>query len=779
MNLVWVIGYLWIICWTTYTYKTTEKCNCNKTQILPCRVHKSTVDCSNLGLNQMPTCQQLEIKLSDISSFNLSHNHIADIASSYFECFTHLEILIMDSNPLVVIQNITFNGLGKLKHLFIRCTIRRDYELIIFEKGAFSHFKDLEYLNIEGTMVIARNFFKMTLCELPPTIHTLILRKINFFRQRLYLTQEMTTCLWKLQLQTLVLDHNFIGVVTTSGFLQLRNVQNLSLRNNELLDTSLSTIFEIGGAFKCLNYFDIGCQSSIDKACGGPTSFLQNRIMTNKKRNKICKDIKFATQDKTAKFALSNITVYTLPNLEVLKVDHIHSNFGDFGSENVKVCWKNNNLKYFDFSGNRVRNVYATLLCMDKLRNLNLENIHAHVMDYTVLHAMPALEILNLGGALPASDLSNENASLLFSKSKNLTTLVLSDIGLKSLNHSVIEPAVSLERMILSRNKFKTIDKKMFKNMSNLRFIDLSYNLLSDIPLYVIKHLENVLKANPKDNATLDITGNPLFCTCRSLDVMKNVLNTTNVEIVSYRNKTLMCMLANGTRVSMLDALTQLNTQCQTGNAKTAILLESVLYPLVLIGTATLALLYRKRWYFKYTLYFYMNRNNVCDLSDKENYIFDAFLSHSYQDEKWVIENLLNVLENGQNPYTLCVHYRNFLAGQFIPDNIIQAVKSSRKTVLVVTKNFIKSRWCDFELRAAQEHHLSRDMRGIIAIVLPGMEARLKRGGSILTAMMDAITYIKWPLEEEGKNLFFLQLRRALGDPLEQDNMGDFQVLPF
>ena len=73
----------------------------------------------------------------------------------------------MDSNPLVIIQNIAFNGLGK----------------------------DLEYLNTEGTMVIARNFFKMTLCELPPTIHTLILRKINFFRQRLYLTQEMTTCL--------------------------------------------------------------------------------------------------------------------------------------------------------------------------------------------------------------------------------------------------------------------------------------------------------------------------------------------------------------------------------------------------------------------------------------------------------------------------------------------------------------------------------------------------------------------------------------------------------
>ena len=58
------------------------------------------------------------------------------------------------------LQNITFNSLGKLKRLFIRRTLTTGYKLIILEKWSLSNFKDLEYLNIEGNLVIPRNFFE-------------------------------------------------------------------------------------------------------------------------------------------------------------------------------------------------------------------------------------------------------------------------------------------------------------------------------------------------------------------------------------------------------------------------------------------------------------------------------------------------------------------------------------------------------------------------------------------------------------------------------------------
>ena len=772
MKPVLIIGLLWISTWTTFACKYKEICYCIKRQPIPCRISYHTVDCSNMNLNKMPVCEQLKLNMSDIASFNLAHNNIAYIGKSYFKCFINLMKITLDLNPLCVINNETFVGLEKLKELHIREICRTHWSLVIIEKGAFSHFESLEILDIEGTKVIAHQFFKTILCELPQTVQTLNLRKVNHFRQRLFLDKEITECIGKLiNLQTLVLDHNFIGVVTASGFLQLKNIQSISLRRNQLLDSSITIMTELSGAFKNLRYLDIGCQSSLKNVCDG------SKIKTDNSNHD---NTKFQTPKKPTFETrhVKNITIYGLSTLEVLKADHIHSNFGNFGKSNVKVCWKNNNLTVLDFSGNKIDNMYATVLCLDKLKYLSLQGIHAHLMEYTVLHSMPALEYLNLGAALKASNFAAKKASLLFIRSKNLKTLILSDSGLKYLNHSVIDPAVNMKEINLSRNQFEKIDEDMFRNMRNLLYIDLSYNRLSDIPKHVLKHLENV-SSFLHQNATLDITNNPLLCACRSIQVLEK-LNQSHVQIVNLRNKTLKCTLVNGSSVSILDALTLLEVQCRSEGSAAAVISVSVIYALTLFAISTLTCLYRNRWYVKYTWFFYMNQNDVNFKScDDKNVMFDAFVSHCYQDEKWVIENLLEVLENGQKPYTLCVHYRNFLAGQFISDNIVAAVKLSRKTILVVTKNFIRSRWCDFELRAAQDHHLNRKSRGIIAIVLPGMDRKLKHGDSVLTAMLDSITYIKWPLEEAGKGLFLLQLRRALGDPVQRDRSEGFQVLPF
>lgn len=76
----------------------------------------------------------------------------------------------------------------------------------------------------------------------------------------------------------------------------------------------------------------------------------------------------------------------------------------------------------------------------------------------------------------------------------------------------------------------------------------------------------------------------------------------------------------------------------------------------------------------------------------KHKFKFDAFLSYCNRDEDWVRMELLKRLEGQRNPpYRLCLHYRHFLPGRSIADNIVSAVQSSRKVIMVITRHYLKS----------------------------------------------------------------------------------------
>ncbi|CAG5122545.1 unnamed protein product, partial [Candidula unifasciata] len=52
-----------------------------------------------------------------------------------------------------------------------------------------------------------------------------------------------------------------------------------------------------------------------------------------------------------------------------------------------------------------------------------------------------------------------------------------------------------------------------------------------------------------------------------------------------------------------------------------------------------------------------------------------------------------------QRGLVLLVHGRDFVAGTSIPANIFRAVAESRRTLAVLTRSFVESYWCNFELQ--------------------------------------------------------------------------------
>ena len=96
---------------------------------------------------------------------------------------------------------------------------------------------------------------------------------------------------------------------------------------------------------------------------------------------------------------------------------------------------------------------------------------------------------------------------------------------------------------------------------------------------------------------------------------------------------------------------------------------------------------------------------------------YDAFISYSGLDYKWVCFDLLPKLENHSPPYRVCVHDRDFMPGAYIEDNIMEAVQSSRRMILVLSQNYLKSDWCMLEFRAAHNKVLN-DRTNYLILVL-------------------------------------------------------------
>ncbi|OWR44348.1 putative toll [Danaus plexippus plexippus] len=339
----------------------------------------------------------------------------------------------------------------------------------------------------------------------------------------------------------------------------------------------------------------------------------------------------------------------------------------------------------------------------------------------------------------------------------------------------------NLKELYLNNNKIKTIGKDMFNHMAKLKILYLSHNRLVSLTVWQINSAIT----------SITLSFNPWSCDCEYTEIFREWTKRVSSSIMDLSNIRCIYTKTNSTDIAVhnesvyddpnsgFKIIEENGTICTglpsidnsiNGNltaTKTIITNEDVPdYIPFLLATAgaslfliiTVIVIFKYRQELRVWVHSKFGVRLFYTNVDREENLFDAFVSYSSKDEAWVTDKLALVLETGNPQYKLYLHYRDLPGGGYItPQSITQAVESSRRTIMVLSENFMNSEWNHVEFKSAYLQ-LLRDRRKRL-IVIRKDNIPLKQLDTEIRLYLKTNTYLNW-----GENLFWEKLKFALPD---------------
>ncbi|XP_078661437.1 uncharacterized protein LOC144905584, partial [Branchiostoma floridae x Branchiostoma belcheri] len=478
--------------------------------------------------------------------------------------------------------------------------------------------------------------------------------------------------------------------------------------------------------------------------------------------------------------AIKTITVEVFRNLTNLIFLDLSQNAIRDLLDNLFV--DNINLQVLNLDGNNISEVRRdTFVGLRSLKQLflnasGLSSIHSS--SFTPLVELKELYLQENNISFQIQAVSRIRRSFTANIFRNLRNLILLDLSKNSITFlpdNMFVDLIKLEVLRLDGNNFPTIRANTFTGLRSLQKLFLNDTGLSTIhpssflSTEKLKELylqDNDMKFLPWDalqelNLTVLNLGNNIGSVEYSCDRLPNCAINNPDTPFSCCNDTMTCGVDSSIGLCMVKAT--VTTPLPIGNI-VIIILMAILLTLFIIIT----ILYCNRKYLQVWLYMKCGwRFDPKDDGDDKTY--DAFISYSSRDELIVIRELAPGLE--ERGFKLCLHYRDFPVGACIATTIIETVEASRRTVILLSQNFVDSEWCALEFKAAHRQVLEDRRNRIVVIVLDDLE--LQNVDKDLKFYLKTNTYLKWGDPWFWSKLCYALPRVGRGAPDFHDLMSD------
>ncbi|XP_071387231.1 toll-like receptor 13 [Centroberyx affinis] len=328
--------------------------------------------------------------------------------------------------------------------------------------------------------------------------------------------------------------------------------------------------------------------------------------------------------------------------------------------------------------------------------------------------------------------MSKTNLTAVLLPLKGLKKLTLYRADLDALPANLLPPGNSLEILKVQSNHLHTMDKPLLEALPRLR--------------------------------VLDISDNPFACTCENAWFKTWAVHNTHTQ-VSY----LYDLRCDNNRRSPY--LWQFDDKaCSYDQMSYTLFIASSVID-VLFVCVCLA------WHTQGPTLRYLGLVLRAKLRGRRgvqgaNFRYDAFISYSSRDEAWVTGQLLPRLERpaaGGPRFRLCLHHRDFRPGSAVLENIEAAIYSSRHTICVVTRHFLRSEWCTLEFQLASLRLLCDGSDVLLLVFLEEIPEHCLSPYTRLRKIVRKKTYLLWPGNTQEQEAFWVRLVDALRENEEEE----------
>nr|WBP49908.1 Toll-like receptor protein [Mimachlamys nobilis] len=449
---------------------------------------------------------------------------------------------------------------------------------------------------------------------------------------------------------------------------------------------------------------------------------------------------------------LSRSYFFLPPNLKVLLLYKSGFDYELSGH----IPFKPNNLTHIDLHNNLLHSWKGTVSNLQHVKYIDGSNNYCNFISDDFFNECPNLETLLIHDNLLGDVLRKDKNGNIFRHLTHLKVLDLSWNRIQTVPKLLLKNQNELQILNISNNQLDTFDL-LFGHMKGLEYLNLSHNQLQKLSG------DNLRQIDRLTNLTVNLFGNKLQCSCETLDFLKWLSDNKALfdHFINYE-----CRFQNDTSMTFADfdkMLIDLKKSCYNYTGLIAGLTSSLV---LIIAFIVSGIVYRYRWKLRYLYYVTKTRYRgytglEINNDTRHDYPYDAFISYCEQDGRFVRGDLLDNLET-RSGLTLCLHQRDFIPGQDIAENITKAIHQSWKTVVVLSKNYLRSYWCMYEFNMARmESIYSRGDKPVLLLVFYD-DVAPKELPLTLMDLIERKSYIEYPKDEQGNIVFWDKLAESV-----------------
>jgi Leucine-rich repeat (LRR) protein len=740
-----------------------------------------TLDLSFNGIHSLANASILE--MTSLWRLQLNGNSITNITKGLFNKLDSLQILDLSGNIINSVEAGSFDDNQKLR------AVRLDSNNLTKMEGLFSNLANLMWLNVSSNAIINFDYVLLpTSLRWLDISHNLIVELGNYFDLNTELAlAELDVSFNKLaqlgphnipdSIETLLVNDNYISQIVPYTFFKKTQLIKVDLTVNNLkqIDRNalrLSTdVTRLPDFFLTGNPIECDCEMVWFKSINSGST-LQNYPLVKDIESIYCrlvyarqqtfvplveaKNEQFLCPYTTHCFALCQCCDFDACDCEMTCPDNCTCYHDSSWSKNIAEC---SNAGFYDLPDQ---------LPMDATEVFLDGNIFPELNSHTFI-GRKNLQILHLNNS-KIHTIQNKT----FNGLKSLTILHLEDNDLTSLKGYEFETLTNLKELYLEGNLLETVHNTTFKFMRSLEILHLDGNRLIDFPAWQ-------LAFNPL-LVTVKLAENLWSCECQFIQRFRAWMNVYGGKVSDAEAIECVTNEADGNGQLIISSHVEGNAMCiDESNSNLAVATTRVqemvsedYLPLLAATLATFAfilLILLAVFVYRNTLRVWLHSKygvRVFDNLDVEasgntegdsRKLFDAFISYSPKDDAFAREVLAAELERPDLGYRTCLYHRD-LPGtnqSYVADTIVQATEASKRTIVVLSDNFLKSEWSRYDYKSGL-HQAMRSGRKKLIVIMLGDVARRDMDPDLRLYLKTNIV-LDW-----GDKLFWEKLKYALPD---------------